>query len=130
MPYDISWLVENQVINLVLEGDVTVETITEMSQNVIQYFDSSDKPLVHLLIDDSNVSSSIRHLKSVMEVGKALGHPRFGWLIIYGSHNKTYQFMTYMISQVTRIRHRRFATLNEAIEFLHTVDVSLSSTIG
>lgn len=129
MPYDISWLIEKQVINLVLEGEMTVETIVEMSNIIIQYLDSSDKPLVHLLIDDSNVSSSIRHLKSVMEVGKALGHPRFGWLIIYGSTNKTYQFMSYMISQITKIRHRRFATLAETFEFLHTVDVTLPSEI-
>jgi hypothetical protein len=130
MPYDISWLVENQVINLVLDGEMTVETIDEMSKTIIQYLDSSDKPLVHLLIDDSHASSSIRHIKSVMEVGKALGHPRFGWLIIYGSTNKTYQFMSYLISQITKIRHRRFATLAETLEFLHTVDVTVPRETG
>jgi hypothetical protein len=129
MPYDISWLVEKQVINLILDGEMTVETIDEMSKAIIEYLDSSDKPLVHLLIDDSNARSSIRHIKSVTEVGKSLSHPRFGWLIIYGSTNKTYQFMAYMISQVTKIRHRRFGTLDEAIQFLQTVDVTLPSEI-
>lgn len=125
MAYELNWLVENKVIEIGIHGEIELDTIEAMSKEILDYIEMSDMPLVHVMIDDEDVTTSIKQIKGVVNVGKAMNHPRFGWLIIYGSSNKMFQFMSYLISQISKVRFRRFSTRAEALEFLRTVDTTL-----
>src|SRR5215204_5278930 len=102
MPYEISWLVENQVIHIVINGDVTIDTITALSKAIAQYIEISDALLVHLLIYDKAVQSSPKQILKVLNAAQVLRHSRLGWFIIYGSDNKLFKFITQMLSQLIK----------------------------
>jgi hypothetical protein len=129
MTYEISWLVENQVIHLELEGDISLETVAAMSQSVIEYIETSEASVIQLLVDDRNVQTAPKDIHALLSVSKVFRHPRLGWFIVYGNDNKLFQFLTMLMSRLTRIRHRRFTTQAEAVAFLQSVDSMLNKRV-
>jgi hypothetical protein len=125
MAHEISWLVPNKVINMYVNGDMTLESLTAFSDDVIQHIEASDAPLVHLLIDERDMGGFPSQIKRVLDSAQFLRHPRLGWFVIYGTDNKVLKFISYMVAQVAHIRHRRFVTQAEALAFLQTIDSTL-----
>ena len=125
MPYEISWLVKNHVVHLHLSGDVSLEMLVDVSQNLIHYFESSDRESVHLMINDADVGRAPKQVTQLLDIAKALRHPRLGWFIIYGTDNLLFRFISFTLANVLRLRHRRFLTQQEAYVFLQSVDSTL-----
>jgi len=125
MAHEISWLVPNKVINMYVNGDMTLESLVAFSDDVIQHIEASDAPLVHLLIDERDMGGFPSQIKRVLDSAQFLRHPRLGWFVIYGTDNKVLKFISYMVAQVAHIRHRRFVTQEEALAFLQTIDSTL-----
>jgi hypothetical protein len=125
MSHEISWLIPNKVINLHVIGDISLESLATFSQDIIQHIEASDAPLVHLLADERDMGGFPSQIKRVLDAAAFLRHPRLGWFVIYGTDNKVLKFISYMVAQVTQIRHRRFVTQAEAFAFLQAVDTTL-----
>ena len=125
MSHEISWLVPNKVVNMYVNGEMTLESLAAFSQDVIRYIEASDAPLVHLLIDERDMGGFPGQIKRVLDTAEFLRHPRLGWFVIYGTDNKILKFISYMVAQVVQIRHRRFVTQAEAIAFLQGIDATL-----
>lgn len=125
MPFEVSWLVEGQIIHANLKGKITVEEIQENSELAISMFESTDAALVHVLTNEADLDSLPMSLKLVSEATGFLQHPKTGWMIMYGSDDRIPRFMTAMITGMTKVRHRRFDTLEESLEFLMSVDSTL-----
>ena len=128
MPYEQSWLIMNEVIHSKRRGDLTVEELVASTAEIVQKLDSSNRPLVHLLVDLHDVTSQPMKLQVInLALKPLLSHPRLGWILFYGSSNQVLQFLTGMIAQIMRTRCRFFDTYAEAVQFLQSVDQSLET---
>jgi len=126
MAYEISWLVENRIIHVAINGDITVDVLNAMTDDVVRLLDGTNTTHIHLLINDKQIKVVPKQILKMLNTSRSLRHPRLGWLIIYGTDNKLFRFLTQMLSRMINLKHRRFLTREEAIAFLQTVDTTLS----
>ncbi len=124
---DIRWLIPEHVIHGRPTGRYTVDDLKQGSQEITRLLNASDKPLVHLLIDESKLENMPISLSVLTEAFSFMGHKRLGWMVIYGTDERVKKFISTMVANVTRVRHRRFATYLEALEFLAMMDSTLPS---
>lgn len=122
---DIHWLIENKVILANPQGSPQVDELSLASETLQAFIDESDAPLVHILIDESRLKSMPVSLKILTDAFGFLKHPRLGWFIIYGNDDRMKKFISSMLTGMTKVRHRRFDTLEESLQFLVDVDTTL-----
>lgn len=127
MPIEVKWFVEGKVIQAVGVGDISLDDITYSSNAIIDLINSSDSPLVHLVLSEENMESLPLSLRAFSEAAKFLHHERLGWFLIYGNMDraKHIKFLDTMVIQIAQVRHRRFTTWAECLEFLLFVDSAL-----
>ena len=125
MAYEIAWLVENRIIHVAINGDITVDVLNAMTDDVVRLLDGNNTSQVHLLINDKHIKVVPKQILKMLNTSRSLRHPRLGWLIIYGTDNKLFRFLTQMLSRMINLKHRRFLTLEESVAFLQTIDETL-----
>ncbi len=125
----INWLLENKVIYVVTEGDLALEDVQYVSESVINLIDQSDSPLIHIVLSEEKLDSLPKSLSAFNKVVEFLRHERMGWFLIYGNTNRApiVKFLGTMVIEMAKVRHRRFDTMQECLEFLVEVDPELSS---
>ena len=121
----IEWLVENKVIIGKPEGDPSPEDLQHASDTYRTLLDSSDSPLIHVLVDESKLDTLPVSLKVLTDTLDFLQHPHLGWFILFGNDDPMKKFVSSTLTGMTQVRHRRFATLEESLEFLAKVDSTL-----
>lgn len=123
----IEWLIENKIILGKPEGDPSPEDLKQASETYQKLLDSSDAPLVHVLVDESKLETLPVSISVLAEKLDFLKHPRLGWFILYGNEDAMKNFVSSMLTGINKVRHRRFLTLEDSLEFLVTVDSTLPS---
>ncbi len=121
----IEWLVENRIIIGKPEGDPSPEDLKQASETYQILLDSSDAPLVHVLVDESKLETLPVSISVLAEKLDFLKHPRLGWFILYGNDDAMKNFVSSMLTGISKVRHRRFANLQDSLEFLVNVDTTL-----
>lgn len=129
MPVQTEWLVDKQIIHINAIGDISVEDIKVLSEKIIASINISDRPLVHVIISEENMDSMPKSIQAMSEVTKFFRHERLGWFLIYGNteRDRIAIFVATVVTGMTKIRHRRFTTFEESLEFLISVDTTLPS---
>src|ERR1051326_3493267 len=91
MPTQLSWFLENRVMLLTSHGAVSDQDLFDIDQPVIDYLNQSNAPLVHLIIDhrDATTTPSVKASTQL----KWPKHPRNGWGIMVGLTNPIQRFM-------------------------------------
>lgn len=125
MGFEIKWYLQKKIIHADIIGKVSIDDVKLGSQTAIDMFNQSNAPLVHVLANESNLESLPISLNAFSEAATFMRHPQIGWLIMYGTDNRMSKFMSSMLSGIAKVRHRRFETLEQSLEFLTTVDTSL-----
>jgi hypothetical protein len=125
MAYKTSWLIENRIIHININGDINLDALNAMTEDVIRLIEGNNVPHVHLLINDKHVKAIPKQILKMLASSRSLRHPRLGWLVIYGTDNKLFKFLAQMLSRTINLKHRRFLTLEEALAFLQSVDATL-----
>ncbi len=123
----IEWLIENKIILGKPEGDPSPEDLKQASETYQKLLDSSDAPLVHVLVDESKLETLPVSISVLAEKLDFLKHPRLGWFILYGNEDAMKNFVSSMLTGINKVRHRRFHTLEDSLEFLVSVDSTLPS---
>lgn len=121
----IEWLVENKIIIGKPEGDPSPDDLKQASETYQILLDSSDAPLVHVLVDESKLETLPVSISVLAEKLDFLKHPRLGWFILYGNDDAMKNFVSSMLTGISKVRHRRFANLQDSLEFLVSVDTTL-----
>jgi hypothetical protein len=121
----IEWLVENKVIIGKPEGNPSPDELQQASDTYQILLDASDALLVHVLVDESKLDTLPVSLKVLVDALDFLKHARLGWFILYGNDDQMKKFVSSTLTGITKVRHRRFATLEESLEFLVTMDATL-----
>lgn len=121
----IEWLVENKVIIGKPEGNPAPDELQQASDTYRILLDASDAPLVHVLVDEGKLDTLPVSLKVLVDNLDFLKHPRLGWFILYDNDDQMKKFVSSTLTGITKVRHRRFKTLEDSLEFLVSVDTTL-----
>ena len=124
MPIEVKWFIEGKIIQAIGVGDISLDDIAYLSKTIIDLINNSDSPLVHLVLSEENMDSLPLSVRTFSEATKFLHHERLGRFFIYGNMDrvKLIKFLDTMVIQIAKVRHRRFTTLAECLEFLTFVD--------
>ena len=121
----IEWLIENRIILGKPQGDPSPEDLKQASETYQILLDNSNAPLVHVLVDESKLETLPVSISVLAEKLDFLSHPRLGWFILYGNDDAMKKFVSSMLTGISKVRNRRFANLQDSLEFLVSVDSSL-----
>lgn len=124
MTSKVEWLVEHRIILTTLSGLVRGADVPAFDQLINSHLDESPAKMVHYI---GNVSA-LEKGPSFSEVRSFtfMKHPRFGWGIQVNA--KGYLIARMITTLLTRLNNtpfREFTTMDEALNFLQSVDESL-----
>ncbi len=126
MTVRVKWLIPGALIFEKVEGTVKLEEADEFATQETTLINQSDRPLVHSMVDLSNLTTLPTNIKQIAQrVTPAFKHPHMGWLIAYGHDNKLIKYVIAIVTGIFKVRYRLFDTVEEAIEFLMSQDQDL-----
>ncbi|MCA9895876.1 MAG: hypothetical protein KC615_22985 [Anaerolineae bacterium] len=126
MPYSIDWLIPDQVIFMRVFGVTTEDEIRASFESVNTMIESSEYPHVHLIDDTGDIEKPISPVKA-LEIAREIGiHERLGWSLITREKSVLVRMGTAFGSSLVKSKVKSLATLEDAIEFLKSVDGSLN----
>lgn len=124
MTYTIAWAVEKRVIVSTFVGDVSKEDLIAYIGQMREWVKEGHPPLYH-------ISNSLQLTKVHLSLGALLQLVRsmgmfshFAWQIDVNL-NPTNKMLAALSSQIMRIRTRTVSTMNDAVNFLKSIDESL-----
>jgi hypothetical protein len=111
------------------QGDSSDQDLLDIDQQVINYLNQSDAPLVHFIMDQRNAppvpSSKVAAQIKVATQLKWPKHPKYGWAIMVGPTNSLQRFIIAVATNFFKVRQRTFITMDEGLDFLNDIDSSL-----
>jgi len=121
MGYQVSWIVEQRLLRVEMEGTIDMDQLSTMQKEMFRYLDEGQAP-VHVLADITNVTS----YPSVFNLAKAASvrYEKAGWALIVGS-NATVQFVASTLMNLLGVRFRLVSTVDEAQAFLRKQDETI-----
>ena len=128
MPYQLSWLVEGRVIQVMFSGETTVLELQEFVRAIKGYLDQGEK--VHIISDVSLVEKFPMNLGLLnMLTSDMIRHPHLDWGVTVTPNSLT-RHVAAMVMEIGRIRFRVFATRREGLAFLNKADTTLPDLLA
>jgi len=126
MPFDVSWHTNNQIILIKLIGDVTEEElqlITDKSFDMVQ----ASTMKVHALVDQRDMQSAPRGLKTMTDFIKSNKHPNQGITVLVAPNmNALTKFIVSTMFQVLRLEYRLATNMEDALTIIRKVDLTIA----
>jgi hypothetical protein len=123
MPQQIQWYEPNRIIHHRFYGVVTLEDITQGNEQAIALIRQGTPP-VHDIVDAVDVERVLFNLNGLLHSTSFFKEPNLGWMIV-AAENPMVRFFGSMLGQVTHTRFRTVDNLEEALETLTHVDMTL-----
>lgn len=124
MSYTHDWYVPQRVIYARVWGDQDIDEIARSSAGLSAMLNEG-KPLIHILMDDSkigNVPVNLGQLRNTMTFAR---NPSLGWVVLIGDASRVSKFIVEMLGKIFRIPVYRAQTLEEAVSFLRSRDITV-----
>ena len=122
MPYQVSWLVDQRVMYTRMYGFVTGEELGAQKVEMEALL-PKDGPKLYIITDGTDTTGTNMGLRDLQKTQFA-DATSLGWAV-YISPKKMDRFFASVITQLLKKRSREFATLEEGIRFLQSVDETL-----
>ena len=126
MSTQVSWYCPERVVYVYVSGILTIEQIAEGHRRNIELMESvSYAHKLHFIFDSSAMKQGPTNFLEIRRAGREFfAHPRLGWSIGVGD-TTLIRFVSSTIAQLTGVKHRGFHYLEQGIEFLQAVDLTL-----
>lgn len=124
MPFEITWLIEKRLVLERLSGVLTPEELEARILKAKQFLESGQPP-VHYVIDMREVEKIPLNLREIRHAARLYRHPALGWTVTFGISNRIIHTLVTIAAKTIEARYRDFATQDEAIRFLYSLDPSL-----
>lgn len=124
MGYKISWLVDQRIIFLYQYGITNIEELQQVIEDQMAMQTEGISP-VHVINDSTHIEKmlfGLADIKKVLNLPHVKGNA--GWYVLV-SPDRFKRFLANIAGEFSGGRHREFATIQEAIDFLHSMDDSL-----
>ena len=124
MGFEAKWLEEGRLMLVTADEQLDDAVAEQFNDTMLQYFEESDYVLVHAIFD----LKSVKRFFSIKAMANFMfpKHQRMGWNLFVGLPNKVMVFLISIATQLFQVRARNFDTLEDAIEFIKKIDVTLS----
>jgi hypothetical protein len=125
MTAKVNWLVEGRVLNIHIEGRLSMNEFEKLDEQIINLLKAATAPQVHFIINTGNLEA----LPPIHELGRLrhLKHFRYGWLITVGTKNKHAIHTAFvLLAQMFKVRHIEMQTFDEAVRYLYSVEPTLT----
>lgn len=112
MPIALTWYLPDAVLHWSQSASTTDDELRAASEQVILHIEASAQPLVHLLMDASEVRLNTMRTNA-LEIGSLASfyrHPRLGLTVFYGNPNPRYYEM---LNMLLRTLHVHFAVATD-----------------
>lgn len=123
MSYHIRWAIPDRFLVIPMTGSLSVEELHRFDREMLARFDASPMPLVHALylVGSLDHLPGVRHLMGM----KFNQHPRCGWALVTGLHNRVIRFGVIAMGAMPGNRIRFHETIEESIAFMCELDPTL-----
>lgn len=126
MPIETYWMIEGRVSYFRYQGKITVDEIAVAAQTGIQMLESSDALLVHTLQDGREITDFPKNIGQILAVSReAQAHPQMGWGISVGLLDPATRYIAGMVYKIARTRQRFISNMDDALDFLQSIDQTL-----
>jgi hypothetical protein len=125
MEYLLKWFIPNRVVYVRLWGASSIEEASQLNAKMLEFI-AAGTPLVHFIVDDTELKVVPNSLGEMQRAMRALKNPSMGWVLTVGEVNAVMRFFGQMAAQLFRFRFRRLRTMEEALRFLRDVDQTLN----
>lgn len=131
MPYQVEWITKNIIMRVTLYGELSMDDIERAFGELSSLVDSSERHLVHVLMDTTEIEQHPILLGPLTSAARPLfGHERMGWTLVYGLRLDTMRYVLQMLARIFENRFRILDSAQEALNFLHHVDPLLEQDMG
>lgn len=125
MGYEISWILEEQVVHIQYKDKVTSEELRK-SNYMAKHFliNGDDGNVMHVVVDIADAISFPTDLKDLEDLLVSQNSAQAGWVILVGG-NRLARLLTATLSQLTQIQFRAAPSIEDGLAFLAQRDPSL-----
>lgn len=127
MGYSHLWLVPERIYIFQVYGELTMDDVSQGSEESIQYVRSGQPP-VHSIIDIRNVTSYPKSVSQIRQAAAIMKEPNVGWIVGL-SNDRVLSFIGDLVAQLSNVKSKTTFTPEEALDFLWRVDSTLPQVI-
>ena len=124
MPIELSWYIPSRIVHMHVVGEVDLNDLDIMSQDLQRMVDEGVAP-VHIFLDDAEGGRPPTSLSQMKSRLAWVQDDALGWIIGIGEANPVANFLIPLLLKVMKIDFRRCKTLDEGVAFLETQDKTL-----
>jgi hypothetical protein len=125
MPVETRWLIEKRVCYQRVFGDTTLEDVIQTIE-AAEHWASEGVPPVHFIVDVAEVKT-YPPLMNMLRVLRPTSFPNVAWSVLVVRHPQL-RFIATMLTQLTGKRYHTVATVEAALQFLASQDISLPTS--
>ncbi|QPC83421.1 hypothetical protein G4Y79_03290 [Phototrophicus methaneseepsis] len=129
MAIQVNWLLEKQIIQVELSGDVQLAELQQLGNHLMAMVERTTVPLVHIVCDETKLVSLPSNVLQLSAALQWLQHPKFGWFLFYGSEDRMIGFLMQTITSMFKLRYRHFEVQDDALDFLASIDTSFRAVV-
>ncbi len=121
------WLVEGRVVKITVVGELTLETLINVINEIDRKLVDGKPPFVNTFIDLTQRTGVHPSVFNVAELAKHIKQsPLSGWVLVIDPNTTAgLKFLGTIGAQLGKQRFRMFNTMDEAVAFLKTVDATM-----
>ncbi len=119
MPFTTHWVINNRVIADRIDHNLTPELQLAHDELIKSLLEQSERPKSHIILDCTDIKfPTFRKRDWVTDA-------RVGWLVFHGVTNPLFKLSVGFVLKIRGIRHHFAENSDDALKFLHEVDISL-----
>lgn len=120
-----SWLIENRIILIHTEGNVSLADVKASNERLYLMLNTVSAP-VHIIFDGTQMQSHPLNVIELKQTLTFLEHENIGWMVTVGM-NSIITFMNSVIAKLFGIQMLTAQTVDLALESLERIDSTLPS---
>ena len=119
MPFTTHWVVNNRIIADRIDHNLTPELQLAQDKLIQSLLEQSERPQSHIILDCTNITFPTFRKRDWVT------NAHLGWIVFYGVTNPLFKISVGLALKIRGIRHHFADNADDALKFLHEVDISL-----
>ena len=119
----VSWHVENKIILVVNNHELSIEELKQVDTDITQMLDAGNAP-VHIIYKAGNFKTPT-DISQVRNSLTFLQHPAIGWIVTVNT-NRLINFISLVVTNLSKINLKTASDITEAESILAKIDASIA----
>ncbi|MFN8376859.1 MAG: hypothetical protein U0694_28800 [Anaerolineae bacterium] len=123
MPFQMGWHKENQIVKVLVDGDVTLSEARNLDRALNEYLNAAEQP-IHLLFDATQVNTFPMTTLQMRQTLSFLNHPQLGWIAFIDDGMPSNPLL-HILSNLLGDKYRVFGSVKMGLDFIKSQDASI-----